>query len=143
MTKPNASAVRDVLRSIPEIAPHTRANAIQKLIAAGHVSDDLAAPATAIYASAKPLSKEASDTLAAMHTAISAADSARVDPKRVPTLNRIKAQLRRYGYGDLKDSEILDSFRLDQVLAKSSASIEDRIELKTSCWQCGLLPRLA
>jgi hypothetical protein len=75
-------------------------------------------------------------------TAISAADSAKIDPSRIPALSRIKAILRRVGY-DLKDHETVDAFKLDQLLAKSAESIESRIAIKLEMGKLGLLPRLS
>ena len=89
------------------------------------------------------LSADAAGQLAVLKSSISAADSAKIDPKRIPALNRIKAILRRVGYGALGDSEILDGFKLDQVLAKSGESIESRIAIKLDLGRLGLLPRLA
>jgi hypothetical protein len=141
MTK--ASQVRDVLRTIPEIEPHVRGTAVRKLIEAGHIEDDLAAAPAHVYANkAQSLSKDAAERLSALKSSISAADSARIDPDRVPALTRVRAILRRAGY-PLADNEIVDAFRLDSVLAKSSESIEGRIALKIEMGRLGLLPRLS
>jgi hypothetical protein len=75
-------------------------------------------------------------------TSISAADSAKIDPRRIPALTRIKSILRRVGY-DLKDHEIVDAFKLDQLLARSAESIESRIAIKLEMGKLGLLPRLS
>jgi hypothetical protein len=89
-----------------------------------------------------PLSADAAAQLTVLKSSISAADSARIDPDRVPALNRVRAILRRAGY-PLAENEIVDAFRLDSVLAKSSESIEGRIALKIEMGRLGLLPRLS
>jgi hypothetical protein len=76
---------------------------------------------------AKPSSQ--SLDMSALKGQLSAADSLRVDPRRKPAMTRVMAQLRRFGY-DLKDTETVDPFRLDQVLANSEADTTSRIALK-------------
>jgi hypothetical protein len=138
---PKASAVRETLRAkLPHVDAGVRGAVLRSMIEAGHVENDLSPDH--IYAASSWLSADASARLEALKTSISAADSAKIDPDRVPALNRIKAMLRRVGYGVLGDGDIVDSFKLDQVLAKSDESIESRIALKLEMGKLGLLPRL-
>jgi hypothetical protein len=138
---PRASAIRETLRAkLPNLDAGTRGFVVRALIESGHVHDDFAPDH--LYARSVPLSADAAAQLEVLKTLISAADSARIDSDRVPALNRIKATLRRVGY-DLKDSDVCDSFKLDQLLAKSAETIESRIALKLEMGRLGLLPRLS
>jgi hypothetical protein len=74
--------------------------------------------------------------------AISAADSAKVDRKRIPILNEIKARLRRAGYA-LRDDETVDAVRLDQVLASANVGLDDRFVIKAMLRNCQMLARVA
>jgi hypothetical protein len=82
----------------------------------------------------------AAPEMATLTGAISAAESASIDRKRIPALNEIKARLRRFGY-DLKDNEIVDPFKLDQCFA--GRDVQERLALKVSMRACGLLPKVA
>jgi hypothetical protein len=138
---PKASAVRETLRAkLPHVDAGVRGSVVRVLIENGHVHDDLAPDH--LYARSVPLSADAAAQLEVLKTSISAADSARIDPDRVPALTRVRAILRRAGY-PLAENEIVDAFRLDSVLAKSSESIEGRIALKIEMGRLGLLPRLS
>lgn len=135
MTNSRATAIRESLRQhVPEMDASTRGRVLKVLVNNGHALDDLQST-DALYAAA------AADR-STLTTAISAADSLRIDPNRAPAINRLKAVLRRVGYGELKDHEIVDAFRLDQVLAKSTQSIESRIATKMEMSRLGLLPRV-
>jgi hypothetical protein len=138
---PRASAIRETLRAkLPNLDAGTRGAVVRVLIESGHVHNDLAPDH--LYARSVPLSADAAAQLEVLKTSISAADSARIDPDRVPALTRVRAILRRAGY-PLADNEIVDSFKLDQVLAKSGETIESRIALKIDMGRLGLLPRLS
>jgi hypothetical protein len=139
---PRASAIRETLRAkLPNLDAGTRGAVLRSMIEAGHLDSDLSTDH--LYAHSANLAADAAAHLSLLKTSISAADSAKIDPKRIPALNRIKAMLRRVGYGALGDSEIVDSFKLDQVLAKSGESIESRIGIKLEMGRLGLLPRLS
>jgi hypothetical protein len=143
MSIAKASSVRETLRAkLPHVDAGVRGAILRSMIEAGHVQNDLAPDH--LYAASAWLSADgdASARLEALKSSISAADSAKIDPRRIPALSRIKAVLRRVGYGALGDSEIVDSFKLDQVLAKSGESIESRIAIKLEMAKLGLLPRL-
>jgi hypothetical protein len=127
----SASKIRDTLRQFPEISADTRHRAIKAAIEQGHLVDDLT-----------PHRLFAGADMTALKGQLSAADSLKVDPNRRHALERVRSQLRRFGYGDLKDSEIVDTFRLDQVLA-NSADITRRIALKLEMKALQLLPRIS
>jgi hypothetical protein len=127
-TDNSATAIRDSLRQIPELEAGLRGRVIKHLIARGHAIDDL--PETNhLFAAADS---------SAMYDAISAVESAKIDRKRIPVLNRIKASLKRWNY-PWKDDGIIDMQILDQCFA--GKDIGTRLELKAAMKACGLLPR--
>lgn len=127
---PRASAVRDTLRrQLPELDAAMRGRVVGALADNGHIVDDLSPGA--MYAGDR-------STLTGQ---LSAADSLKVDAKRKPSLDRIMATLRRFGY-DARENEIVDRFKLDQVLAKSN-DITGRLALKAEMRQLNLLPRVS
>jgi hypothetical protein len=141
MSIAKASSVRETLRAkLPNVHAGVRGAILHSMIEAGHVENDLSADH--MYAHSSNLSAEAAEHLSLLKTSISAADSAKIDPKRIPALNRIKAVLRRVGY-DLKDTDVCDFFKLDNLLAKSNETVESRIALKMEMARLGLLPRLS
>jgi hypothetical protein len=108
-----------------------RLRIVGSLIAAGHVSDDVAGDH--LYAAAD---------LSTLKGAVSANDSLRIDPKRKPAIDRVMAQVRRAGY-NLRANEICDAFALDQALSASGESITNRIALKLEMKALQLLPRIS
>lgn len=125
---PHAEAIGRSLRTADSLSPAQRADVLKILARDGHITG-YDPENRALYASAaKP------DYL------VSPAVCAAASPNNVALLNQVKNQLRRHGYDlDLTSTDRLSQHDIDAALRSSTASTVEKMQVKTSLAQLGLI----
>lgn len=128
--KPKMEDVAASLRGIRDLNASQRETVLRTWHSAGHIEGDATRlDNPAMYASAQRASGFK------LRTPLQAAEESSLNGA---LLHNLRARLRRIGF-EMKASELVDTFQLNECMNKAKMNTQDRISLKTDLAKLGLI----